>query len=162
MKTMIPFLFYQLPEAFLLLITALGLLGLRIRLGRLIIAGLCLGLLTQIARFYLLTISMHTPVIVAGLATALTIGFQLSLPSAITGCFLSFFLLLMGESLLASPVLTWTKITYESTLANPWLSVAFGWLSAGFLILASLISHIGKFVLIKVPETKSTSYKTNN
>ena len=156
MKTLLPFLFYALPEAFLLIIAALGLLGLRIRPGRLGITGLGLSILAEVTRFFLFDKGLHTPIILIGLTISLVFGFQLSWPTAVTGCFLSFFLLLMGESLLAVPVLILTKTSYQTTLANPWLHTAFGWLSAGFLVIASLVCHLGKVALIRAPESQQT------
>lgn len=162
LRTLLPLVFYQVPEAFLLIIAALGLLGLRIRPGRLIVAGLGLGVITFISRRYLLGlfgIGLHTWAILASLTIILSILFNLSVRSALTGCFLSFFLLLMGETLIASPVLVWTKISYAKTLEHPWLHIGFGWLSSGFLIIASAVCHLGGVALIKAPETQTETSK---
>ncbi len=156
MKEAISFLFYKLPEAFLLLLTALGLLGLKIRPGRLVMAGLGLGALTEVSRYFLFNLGLHTPVILVGLISALVLGFELSVTTAILGCFLSFFLLLMGESLLMSPILTWTKIPFQAVLNDPWLYICFGWISSGFLVIATGICHLGGFALIKAPEAQKT------
>ena len=149
------FFFYKLPEAYLLIIAALGLLGLKIQPGRLLLAGLGLGILTEISRFYLLKLGLHTPVILLGLTLALIFGFRLSISTAITGCFLSFFLLRLGESLIVSPILMFTKINFQHTLNNPWLYILFGWLSASFLVAASLICHLGGIAIIKAPEASA-------
>ena len=139
MNGFVPFFFYQVPEAFLLILAALGLLGLRIRPGRLVLTGLGLGILTDVSRRLLFNLGLlHTPVILLGLILALAIGFRLSLPTAATGCFLSFFLLRMGESLVVLPIMQWSRISMQIALANPWLHVGFGWLSASFLVLAVL------------------------
>ncbi|MCL6614025.1 MAG: hypothetical protein K6U03_05345 [Firmicutes bacterium] len=154
-RFLIPFLLYQIPEAFLLITTALGLLGFKLRPGRLVAAGLGLGMITWLARhflFGLFGIGLHTWAILFALTLALVIGFKISLTTALTGCFLSFFLLLMGESLIAAPVLTVTRISYSETLTNPWLHVGFGWISSIFLVVASVASHIFGFILITAPE----------
>lgn len=155
MESYLPIIFYQIPESFLLILCALGLLGLRIRLGRLLIAGLGLSAVIIVSRHFLFKYNfLHTPVILAALILVLSFGFKLSLKTSITGCFLSFFLLRMGESQLAAPVLNITKTSFEATLLNPWLHIGFGWLSEGFIILAVLICHLGGVALIKAPEAK--------
>ncbi|MGQ9780127.1 MAG: hypothetical protein ACUVRM_09680 [Bacillota bacterium] len=149
---LLPFFLYQIPEAYLLIICALSLLGIKIRPKRLIIAGFGLGVLTEISRYFLFNLGLHTPVILFGLIVILVIAFELSISTAITGCFLSFFLLRLGESVLVAPFLSWTKLSLQTILANPWLHIAFGWLSASFLVITAIICNFGKVVLIKAPE----------
>lgn len=143
----------------MLILVALGLLGLRIRPGRLLLAGLGLGILTEVSRLLLFYAYLHTPVVLLGLVCVLVLGFRLSLRTAVTGCFLSFFLLRMGESLIAFPVLSWTKIPVQVTLANPWLHIGFGWLSAGFLVLAAVFSHLFGVTLVTAPEAQIDDQK---
>lgn len=151
---LIPFLFYKLPEAFLLIAAALGLLGLRPRPGRLFLTSLGLGVLTEVSRYFLFSSGWHTPVILLGIILALILGFGLSVSTAITGCFLSLFLLRMGDSLLVAPLLKLLKLTYQGTLGNPWSYVAFGWVSAGFLVIAVVLCYFARLYLIKAPEAQ--------
>ena len=152
-KDLIVFALYWLPEAYLLILTALILLGIKINLYRVLLSGLCLAIITFISRQFLFNLGLHTPVILISLIIILSIGFKLRVSTAITGCFLSFFLLLMGESFLMGPSMNIFKITFKEAINNPWLHIAFGWVSEGFLIIAILICKIGKVTLIKAPES---------
>lgn len=154
-QRVIPFVFYMLPEAFLLLLSATGLLGIRIRLARLAIAGFGLWVITVVARSLLFSTMLHTPIILLGLIFMLRWCFGLSYSTAITGCFLGFFLLIMGEMLISSSILAMTRIKLNDALHNPWLHVAFGWMSSFFLILSAIISHVFKLTLINAPESQN-------
>lgn len=151
-KIAIPFVLYQLPEAFLLIMAALGLLGFRLSPSRLLLSGLGLGILGLVSRHFLFGLGLHTPVILAGVVCALIFGFGLTIRTAITGCFLSFFLLLMGDTLALTPMLNLSKISIQTMLANPWLHIGLGWVSDIFLIAATAACHLGGFVLIRAPE----------
>lgn len=152
MKTIMPFIFYKLPEAFLLISSALGLLGIKINPRRIIASSLVLSAIVEIARHYFLEMGLHTPIILLAFVVILILIFHLSIIGAIIGCFLSFFLLIAGESLVATPILRLTKIPYQLTLTNPWLYLMFGWLSASFLLIATISSHIFSFSLIRIAD----------
>ena len=139
----------------MLILASLTLLGLRVNIIKFLLSGFCLGLITMIARHFLFNIGWHTPVILASLIVILVVVFNLSISTAVTGCFLSFFLLLMGESFLMSPILSLTKISFQTIINNPWLHVAFGWISDGFLIIGILVCALRKKPLIKAPEAVS-------
>lgn len=149
----LPFLLYGLPEALMLVLSSLGLLGIRTKPGRLLVAGLGFGILTLIPRIVLFVSYLHTPFILLCLIVTLIIFFKLSISTAITGCFLSFFLLRLGESVLLPPILNLTKIAFNNTLVNPWLHILFGWISSIFLIIAIIICYIGKIPLVRAPES---------
>ncbi|MCL6495218.1 MAG: hypothetical protein K6T54_10630 [Ignavibacterium sp.] len=154
MTRLIPFLFYQIPESYLLILSSLGLLGLRGKLGRLIFAGLGLGIITQLSRYYLFNFGLHTPVILFAHVIILLICFELPISIALTGCFLSYFLLKMGETILVVPIFSLTKTSFTDAINTPWLHVAFGWLSASFLVISVLICYIGRVPLIRITQIK--------
>lgn len=156
MKSIIPYLFYQLPECYLLIMAALGLIGVKYQVRRLIPAGLAFGSLAIPARILLLRYGIHTPLILIALVLILAWVFRLSLSSAITGCFLSYFLLLQGETLVIIPVLRLSGLTFQEVLANPWIHVGFGYLSATFLIVAAIVCRLTGFALIRASEEHPT------
>mgnify|MGYP005854768225 FL=1 len=151
MNELVPLLFYQIPESYLLILGSLGLLGLKGRPGRLIFAGLGLTVATQLSRRFFFNLGLHTPIILLSHIIILIIVFKLSTSMALTGCFLSYFLLKMGETLVVVPVLNWTKISFKTTIINPWLNVGFGWLSASLLLISVLICYIWRVSLVKSP-----------
>ena len=95
---------------------------------------------------------LHTLAILFGLILTLVFWFKLSITTAVTGCFLSFFLLIMGESLVLAPILNVTGIPYEKMISNPWLHIALGWTAEVFLVIVILAGIFGGFSLLKAPE----------
>ena len=152
-QTLIIFMLYQFPESILMILAALCLLGLKIRLGRLFIAGLALGVVGVFSRHFLSGIGLHTPVFLISLVIALFFSGKKSLPSSIIGCFLSFFLLILGESMLMTPIAGIFKISFDSILSSPFLHIVFGLVSDGFLMIAAIICLCWRVTFIKVPES---------
>ena len=139
-----------------MILAALTLLGERSKVWRLLLAGLGLATIHFLARTCLLHLGLHTPIILIGLIVALTFGFRLSINLAVTGCFLSFFLLLLGESQVAVPIMHHMGFTYQDTLTNPWLGVALGWISASLLVLTIVVCRLTGFVLVKSAKKPNT------
>lgn len=147
--TLILFVFYAIPESIIMILAALTLLGQRFKVRRLLLAGLGLSMVAFLARTYLLHLGLHTPVILLGLITALMLGFRLSLNLAVTGCFLSYFLLMLGDSQIALPILRHLGVSFKETLEHAWWGVGFGWISASFLIFTIVICRLTGFVLVR-------------
>lgn len=132
-----------------MIIAALTLLGQHFKFWRLLLSGLSLATVLFFSRSYLFHLGLHSPVYLIGLIIALKVGFRLSLNLAVTGCFLSYLLLMLGESQVAVPILTKIGISVEESLMNPWLSVAMGWSSASLLIITIMVCRLTGFVLVR-------------
>ena len=154
MKTLLPFIFYGLPESFLLISAALCLLGLKIRVSRLLIAGFCLGGVSYLAVVFLRDMGLHTAVILVALVLVLAIWFRLSIATSVTGCFLSYFLLSIGEILILSPIQHFIGFSNDQIASSPWARICLGWISAGFLIIAIAAHFLWRFKLLKAPEAE--------
>lgn len=143
-------LFYQIPEGVLVITGGLGLLGITLPRKRILLLGLVFGLSIPLMRNVGIPLGLHVPILWMVASLVVRLGMSVTLSTAIASATLAFFLLSLGEQLLVYPLMTVYGASFQTVYQNPWQLVQWGWLSASFLLLATIASQFG-FVLIPAP-----------
>ena len=149
---MLRWLFYQLPEAFLVFYTGFRLLGVGAPPRRFWPAVLILAVSVPAARALPLPFGFHT-VILFGVYVILGIVFvRVSVQTAVIAGAVAFFLLSLGSSLMLTHLLAARKIAIADLIASePGYFVA-AYLSASLLIVVTLLTAFFRFRLFNAPE----------
>ncbi|NPV51963.1 MAG: hypothetical protein HPY71_00370 [Firmicutes bacterium] len=136
-----------------MVIAGLGFLGVRRSLRRAIAVGLIVGTATVIFRS-LLPGGYHVPLVLLSYCVSVGLILKVSAKTAIIACFISSFLINLGQVLIISPVLKVLGLSFEDALRSVWLHIGFGWLGDAILFVAAMLVTLRKTTLIRVPESE--------
>jgi hypothetical protein len=140
------------PEGIMMIVAGLGFLGVFPPRKSSIIAGLAFGTATCVFRA-ILPGGIH---VIASVVTYIVLAcfvLKTSLKTAMLACFVSSFLVNVGQLTVALPILKLTGFTFDQTLRAPWLHVAFGLAGDAFLVIATAYTTIKRKPFIPVPES---------
>lgn len=140
------------PEGIIMIFTGLGFLGVFPPKKLCILVGLFFGTATCAFRA-ILPGGLH---VVASLLTYIVLVhfiLKISIKTAMLACFVSSFLVNIGQLIVALPILKLTGLTFDQTLSTPWLHVAFGWAGDTVLGIIAIYTIIKRKPFIPVPES---------
>lgn len=140
------------PEGIMMILGGLGFLGVFPRRKPGIIVGLAFGTVTCLFRA-ILPGGLH---VIASLVTYIVLVhfvLKISIRTATLACFVSSFLVNIGQLTVAFPILKLTGMTFDQTLVNPWLHVSFGWAGDAILGIVTAYTIIRKKPFVPVPES---------
>lgn len=149
-------LFYQVPEAFLLMFCGTRLLGLRPAPKRLWSAVALLAVAVPLARRLLGATGLHTLVLFVLYVILATNLFRVSFATGLSAATVAFFLLTMGEYVVMIPATALFGFNAQRlVLSGLGGQLAVGYLSATLLMVGGLAAYFGGFILVKAPEAQA-------
>lgn len=145
-------LFYQLPEGFLLLFAGQGVLGISPPLPVVLKQSLIYGLAMPLFRSLPLPFGVHTVLRIAAYALIVHYFSRVSLLTGFVAAALSMFFLSLGENLLVAPAMNLLGLNLKEALGSVVWHVGLGWLSCAPVAVIGLLVWRKGLVIIPAPE----------
>lgn len=146
---------FLIPEGLMMVIAGLGFLGVRRSFRRIALVGFMLGTAAMVFRL-LLPKGYHILLLLLLYCILMVLVLRVSVKTSIVACFVSSFLINLGQVLVVSPIFKVMGVSFEQTLDNPWLHIAFGWLSDTLLLIATIFVSVRRRAIILVPESEQS------
>lgn len=140
------------PEGIMMILAGLGFLGVFPPKKLSILMGLAFGTATFVFRV-IFPGGLHVIMSLASYIVLVYFVLKVSIKTAMLSCFISSFLVNIGQLLIALPILKLTGLTFDQTLSNPWLHVAFGWAGDAILGAIAFYTVVKRKPFILVPES---------
>jgi hypothetical protein len=145
-------LFYQLPEGVFLALAGLGLFGIKTPRPKIALVGICYGLLIPIVRAVGVPLGLHTVILMSLFVLLSVVILRIRALTALASWMIAVYLLSLGEQFVFLPLLNRFGPDVPTVLANPWLHIMWGWVSASLLVIVAVVVTTTRVVLIPAPE----------
>ncbi len=151
---LLTWLMLAVPEGIMMVFTGLGSLGVRRPWKAVAAAGFAVG--TASAGFrIILPGGFHAPVVLLVYAVLVVAVLKMSVKTAVLACFISAFLVNLGQVVVALPILKATGLSFAQTLTDPLLHLAFGWAGETVLVVDTVLVALKRGVIFTVPESRT-------
>jgi hypothetical protein len=139
-------------EGFFMIGAGLGMIGIRLRLRRILLIGMTYGSIVYIIRqlyiFYHIPFGSHTLIFGICLAVLMKVMGRQGIFDGIIASLISFILLLWGEGTFLYPFLKYFQFNQDTLLARPGGLFLAGILSDLFLIMTFFITYVFKVTIL--------------
>ncbi|ADG83489.1 hypothetical protein [Thermincola potens] len=146
-------LFYWVESCFIAY-TGLSLIGIRIKLGKVIPVGVIHGVMVYLVRglykYFEIPFGTHTLILLIIMACLLTIFVRVRFGTAVTASLLGMVLLLLGEMVTMPFFYKAMNMPVEQIWANPWTHILAGYVGDSLIMLAALFTTLTGYSLIRL------------
>ncbi len=145
-------LFFVCLEGFLMTGAGLGMIGIRLRLRRILLIGIIYGFIVYVIRqlyiFYHVPFGSHALILGICLAVLMKVMGRQGIFDSIIASLISFILLFFGEGFFLIPLLAYFKFDPNTLVTSSWTLLLAGVISDLFLILIFFITYVFKVTIL--------------